>query len=378
MKDRYNHLSRFTVPVIRVAVCLCLAVLLLHHGYTSLDSLDASWKQVLLYAFQNHLQFGRDIVITYGPLGWFYHFNYIGDSSALFYLHLGLSTLLSLATAALFMSVPLALLEKPVFLGLTILIMTNFQPRDDALIFLTVVGCTALALFTPKLPAAVSRRLLNGAILCFFAALSLTKFTFFVLAVLAVLSMTAGLWPNLRYKALFIPPVYGIFLLIFWSASGQAPVNFLLFLMHSLDMAGGYSEAMSLDSLPLLTVLAGVTVLLIFIQVLSMISSIRECQALALGMFTLLTVFMAWKEGFVRQDAHIAIFFCFAALVPFLIHLDKNASSRRRLAFYFTRYAVVAVSVGVLAVNAPSQKTPILLQAIWGQFRQLSWITWKS
>jgi len=356
MNDRYKHLSRFAVPVVRVAVGLCLAVLLLHPGQIPRHSLDASWKQVLLYAFQNHLQFGRDIVITYGPLGWFYHFNYLGDSAALFYLHLGLSALLSLFVAALFMSVPLARLEKTVFLCLTILIMAKYRHRDDALIFLTVVGWTAVALFTPNLPAAVSRRLLSGALLCFLAALSLTKFTFFVLAVLAVFSMTAGLWPNLRYKALLIPPVYGIFLLTFWSASGQATVNFLPFLLHSLEMAGGYSEAMSLHSLPLLTVLAGVTMLLIFIQVLSMFSSIRECQALALGMFTLLTVFIAWKEGFVRQDAHIIVFFCFAALVPFFIHLDKNAANRRRLTFYFTRYAAVAVSVGVLAVGVPQPK----------------------
>jgi hypothetical protein len=36
---------------------------------TLTQSLDPSWTAVLMYARENGLQFGRDIVFTYGPLG---------------------------------------------------------------------------------------------------------------------------------------------------------------------------------------------------------------------------------------------------------------------------------------------------------------------
>jgi hypothetical protein len=39
------------------------------HDYLFFDDLDCAWVQVLHDAFARHLQFGRDIVFTYGPWG---------------------------------------------------------------------------------------------------------------------------------------------------------------------------------------------------------------------------------------------------------------------------------------------------------------------
>src|ERR1700685_2768966 len=60
---------------------------------TFTQSLDSSWTAVLVYAGEKGLQFGRDIVFTYGPLGFFcihYYSPHAAVARILFEIAMGL------------------------------------------------------------------------------------------------------------------------------------------------------------------------------------------------------------------------------------------------------------------------------------------------
>src|SRR5262249_4796454 len=53
-----------------VAACLTIAFIVRPQAVLSSGDLDCGWGAALLFARQKGLQFGKDIVFTYGPLGY--------------------------------------------------------------------------------------------------------------------------------------------------------------------------------------------------------------------------------------------------------------------------------------------------------------------
>ena len=74
-----GHLAawkRATLFLLAVLVLAVLAISLPRVGPSLAEDVDTSLSAVLHYAYQHHLQYGTDIVFTYGPLGFLTFFYY--------------------------------------------------------------------------------------------------------------------------------------------------------------------------------------------------------------------------------------------------------------------------------------------------------------
>lgn len=294
------------------------------------DSPPQSWEAVLSFATAHHLQWGRDIVFTYGPLGFLTSDFYWGNLFWPILLWAAVSALvLTLAT--------LKFLERltPVArLGFCVVLMLLTTPTGmdltfDAVYFfaITMLGISCLPSERPGIPWLVA----TGFV---FAVMSLVKFTFLmycgytVAAVLAA-SLLARCWK----KAALLPGSAAGFLLVLWLAAGQRLFGVPGFLLHSFQVASGYSSAMTIKAystdarvgILLLLCMSGLTVA----RWLAAGGGVRRLDRVALAAAG---IFLAWKEGFVRADTHVFVFFIygflFAALNPATLAADSVSEGR--------------------------------------------------
>ena len=276
------------------------------------DSLPQSWEAVISFAAAHHLQWGRDIVYTYGPLGFltsdFYWGNFFWP---ILLWAVALAVVLTLATLKfLERLVPIARLGFCVVL----ILLTSPTGQDltfDAVYFfaITVLGVACVPSERPGIPWLTA----TGFV---FAVMSLVKFSFLIycsytLAVLFAASLLAGCWKN----AAVLFGGAAASLLVLWFAAGQSLSSMPRFLIHSLQLASGYSSAMSVKpypadvhlGIPLLICVSG----LVVAQWLASDAGIRRLDRVALAGAG---IFLAWKEGFVRADIHVIVFFIYGFL----------------------------------------------------------------
>src|SRR5262249_5985142 len=156
-------------------------------------------------------------------------------------------------------------------------------------------------------------RLTVGMILL--AVMSLAKFTFFLAGVALWAVVVLALGPGWRRRtALAIG--YPLALAILWCLLGQSLGNFPRYLAASWEIACGYGEAMALEEAPYMGYL-GVAALVFFLVLLAahLFARPRRRENL-LGLALLsISLFLVWKNGFIRQDdAHTPLFFGYLLL----------------------------------------------------------------
>jgi hypothetical protein len=289
-----------------------------------------SYEPVLSYAAAHHLQWGRDIVFTYGPLGFLTSDCYWGNFFWPILLWAGAFALaVTVALMLLLSRLPgairlafyaaLPLLTVPACLGL------GFDPIR--ILSIAVLGIVCL----PGERAGALRLIATGLVL---TILSLTKFTYCIYSVCTFIIIAAsnrsGSWRNTAILAgSSLLSLLGICL---WSGQGMG--NILLHITRSAQMAAGYSAAMAIPATGFDST-AGI-VLLIFLLGLLLTSWFSSSNwrgrtdrvaVVAAG------IFLAWKEGFVRAELHVMVFFVYAfflaALLPALLGLDLSAEVKR-------------------------------------------------
>lgn len=276
------------------------------------NGMESSWSAVLDYAHQKGLQFGTDVIYTYGPLGFLSIFYFTPDTGG---LRLAVDTAFCFGVAA-----GVCLLAWRLSLGwrlLTIAVFTlfavNVQTGTQDLLINIGLLCWGL------LCACESRRRLRIYVLClallaFFSAL--TKITALALASLTVCALAVDLWLRGRRRlslALVLGFVSGF--LGGWAVLGQTMSQIPAFLAGGLSISGGYNGAMGLE--PSLVALAG-GLLTLFAALGAALTRYygqergdsRQAwhQRLVFG-WLLMLLFITWKHGFVRADPHHAIFF---------------------------------------------------------------------
>jgi hypothetical protein len=292
-------------------------------GFIGPPLMDASWKQALGYALLNHWQAGVDYVFTYGPLGYFATGTYDGS---LFWWMIGWECVAKLILALLFyanLSQVRAAWFKWVFLALFVLLPINnsdaFCPAD----LLYPLGLVLLYLTAIRGEQASVWRTLLAASLC--AVISLVKFTFFILAICVILALSLRLLVQRpgHYRWLALLPVT-IFLVVFlgvWLALGQEVQNLLPFFAGSLQIASGHTEAMHWDGNPAELKLA----LWIFAAFLGLVvtsgaKNLSNFRHLTTAAFLGLSLFLLWKQGFVRHEwFHTISFFAYTLCLAFLV-----------------------------------------------------------
>lgn len=291
---------------------------------------DSSWSAVLGYAHEMGLQFGSDVVFTYGPLGFLLTPYY---SVAAPGMNLGAEVIVTFV-AVLGLSL-LALRLHPVWRGVALVVLmltgANTEPRMELILNLALLawGVLCLAETAGLLPLVVL------AALAVFGGLG--KGTLLFTGTICVIAVTADLF--LRGRRLAGVGLLVGFVLCWvagWLALGQQISNMGRFITNTLEVVRGYSAGMGLEQLPLFVWL-GLSIALLGIPAIALGSfavnrpeqgSKALWRACLQCVWFLAWSFLMWKQGFVRVGRdHIALFISFMpimllSLAAFRLNVD--------------------------------------------------------
>ena len=357
----------------RFLLWLLLAAAIITFPRYPQPDLDASWRMALGWFFHQGLQMGRDIVFTYGPLGFLMGRTYSG-------LQFGSLMLWQVFSAA-------------VFAGLIVAGARDLRGTGRVVYFLffVLLGVTyedalhmiAIALAGWQLVRRDGDRAGGGgaALALLLALLAIIKFTNLMLAAVCVAAACLhAAWGGRRRAALQLALWFAGGYLALWVLCGQNPLNLPRYLLTSLEVSGGYQEAMGLPTPPG-AFWKGVTVLLLLAAYagLYLWGQPDRPRALANGGILAALVFLNWKHGFVRADGHMIGFF-FCALVPIVGFpaLLADGPRWRRL------QRVLLVPAGILCIAGTYDALSGVVRYAFGQMQDKLWdntshvLHWRS
>jgi hypothetical protein len=310
--------------------------------------LDGSWQEMLVRAHATGLQFGRDLLFTWGPWGFLCTRFHLGRLEAVPILLWQTVGQLLVALALVVLTRHLAAWRRLLFAAFVLTTQWLFQ---DTIFFVLIFLIVLVGLMEDR--AGFGRLLGWTLVLGFLAQL---KFTYFVISAAGVLT-AAACWTGRRsrQKAAAIVAGYGLAVLLAWVAAGQNPDNLYPYLRRSLEIASGYGDAMGVDEAwPLFLWGAGIAVAgLVYCWRLGRHLPHRGYGACA-ALYLAFTLFVMWKEAFTRADlvtlgGHV---FGFFTLVLLLTPLLGGLLYPGRRGQWFD--GMIAVSlVAIAGVDAP-------------------------
>jgi hypothetical protein len=349
-----------------VGITLYTIVLLLPGGtagYTT--GIDDSWQFVVSRAFAEGWEFGKDVIFTYGPLGFGITDHYypdtffsvvlirallaiatIGNASALFeHFDLGLPTRVMLL-AALATVVSFSYFHEAAFLGLGILLVARHflteREKPGALLILLAIAI---------------------------AVTSLVKFTYFVSSVIVV----GGVSLDATLRQRRIPWIAVVFVTVVvgtWIAAGQPLGNLIPYLLSGVSVASGYNEAVGSHLGDPLIGVTDANAFFLFASVLA-VAAYRATAATgdrAKAVFHTLSLagalFVVFKTTFVRHDEH-ALISADAGLLFALCYLPvvvRRATSTRMAWLYVGLLVGLPMLSGVLAGRAQAWQVDSLFR----------------
>lgn len=313
--------------------------------------LDPSWQAVLEFAAHKHLQFGSDIVFTYGPLGFLFQQFGFGEfrlARVLFAVAISAFT----ACAAVSLALHIKGLAKGVFLLFLVIFPTFQLPGTESVFVYVSTICVGIILIERPLKNSWAETALVSGV-CVFA---LIKFTFFMASLLTmVICVIDRLLKRDRRGARDIAFSFAGLLLALWLILGQTPRGFLRYVRTSEQITAGYTEAMSVRPSHAVLLYALIAVGLFTAALgVTFAGRWRSRQGVMIPLLLITTFcFLAWKEGFVRADGHVLAFLYFlpvaSALIFHRILAEGIAEGLRRIAF---ACYLAATSSCILGVNA--------------------------
>lgn len=327
--DRIEHPAtsiRATIHFGVFALLLAVTLPVLVESFSpSSDPLDASWAWIMGYAFQHHLQWGKAVLFTYGPLGflanpYFYSDNLLWFLSAT--AHLASWFGFGLAFAYILSRLasngrPSPRVTLPV--ALAWVVGASFIDIATQTAFIGML-LLVLAIAEERLAAAIIALILSGALLALGA---LIKSTALIISLFALLIYPALWWYAGRGKqGGHLPMVPALsFLATFcalWLISSQSLDNLPVYLRGTWAIAHGYTPAMAIGGNHDQTLIALVTLTLFASIVLAFFFTDRK-RLVAQGLLLGVMGFWAWKEGFTRHDlgyvGHPMVFYGTALLI---------------------------------------------------------------
>lgn len=315
--------------------------------------LDTSWQGALSYFAFKKLQFGKDVIFTYGPLGYITTNTYSGYLLA---SRVGFDVALKGVVALLAATLTLRL--HPSLRGWLVLNILTFSTVSSDAVYLFVIALSACL----AIESQVSPGLALG-VGVLFALVSLTKFTFFLLCGASLLVVLAYALSKRRWlRAGGLALTYLVCLLSFWCLAGQQVSGFLPFLRGAYEVASGYGEAMAFYE-PRSVFWGGLGALLwggaLFIGLAY--GGKDKGRDRVMLMVLCVGLFVAWKEGFVRADhRHIYTLFAFLLFAePAAWAIFQPSSERREVLLWMTLVALVS-PYGFLFVSRPEYFAELL------------------
>jgi hypothetical protein len=264
--------------------------------------LDPSWWSGLYMAADSRMDFGTEIVFTFGPLGflklpWLWY----GDLAALGFVYAGVLRI-ALAVSLVWALRRTLGAAASLALGFLILVIAS---SAEAPMLLAAIWC--LAALSPT-PPGFARPLvvLGGSLLGAIETLALLRSGPVILAMCAITVSATERWR--RELPLFIA-CSGVFIVGLWFAAGQRLAALPEFIRTAYETLSGYSEAMGVRSsselhLPVIVALA------VALIAAATYTSATGRKRLAAAGVTGLAAFLLYKGAVVRAEpGHEAVFF---------------------------------------------------------------------
>ncbi|MCW2982149.1 MAG: hypothetical protein JWO14_3876 [Solirubrobacterales bacterium] len=276
--------------------------------------LDASWNAGLAMGVHDGLHWGKELVWTYGPLGFLQtQLVWFTDQTVLTFLYQGLLHVIFCVALVWALGRRLALLLACVgaFVAVTVLPLLELS-------LLSAVIASFWLLEEPR-----SDRFLNAFVIAaatFAAPAALIKLSTGPLVPLVLLIALIGARVGGRRIALFVGLLV-VELLALWLLAGQSLGDIPAFVRHSIQISSGYSAAMlrSTEVAPWRVTAAtlgaiGVSVALV---VVAWLAPYRDRRGRWAGtLLVALAAFAIYKEGVVRVDAgHLTVYFANACVL---------------------------------------------------------------
>ena len=276
--------------------------------------LDASWNAGLAMAVKDGLQFGKDVVFSYGPLGFLQGQSiWFGDLAVIAFLH-------SAALYVVFCAVLVWALRRVLPTLVSFLIaffVVAVLPLLEQSILVAVIVCLA-SLERERSERATVALAVGGA--SFSAVEALVKLStgplIAALFLIALIGMRARWWQLLLFAALTLGE-----LLLLWLLAGQSLSNVPDFLQNTWQIVSGYSTAMlrQVDvpgwKVTMATVAAAI--ITVGLALASALGTYRDARARWAGTALMaMAAFVVFKEGVVRTDAgHLSLYFSTACVL---------------------------------------------------------------
>lgn len=279
--------------------------------------LDESYQVVLEYARIHDFQFGKDIVFTFGPLGFLNTWvsqGFFPVQRMLFAL--AWSGIVAWSATGLARQIPGRI--KFVFL-VWFLIYSNLGWLEQHAFLVMAYGCMILMGDVQK------RKVAATSFLSVFAILALIKFTFFIAATFGVILCVFVQICKRNFKTSLFMALFSVTVFIaLWMSDGQKIENLLPWMRGSFEIASGYTEAMTIfPKVRVLTICAVAGVMFLASLWLIIRTALLSFSSLGILLVTTGYVFLSWKHGFVRADGHV-IFFIFFLPMAFTILLSET------------------------------------------------------
>jgi hypothetical protein len=301
-------------------------------------SLDQSWIFGLNQAVAQGMAFGREMIFTFGPYSSIYSKSYHPATDGLMFwgaLYLALFYASALLLAARDSR------SKWLFLILFGLWLSCLMYSRDALFFsyplLLAVCCFRLA--RPPLPG----RAIIGIGLLFspLGLLPLIKGTMLILCA-AIALLAAMLFASQKQRqaalAALVAPLLAMAL--FWLLAGQALLDLPAYFIAMAPIISGYTEAMSVDGNWHEFIYYPPIALAMLVFILRQKATILPLRLFLAAVF-FVYLFLSFKGGFVRHDAHVLmanIALLLAALVLVLLFFSRGSIIIMLLAMLYWQY----------------------------------------
>ena len=294
----------------RTLLFLLLFAIIFSFPHRPVLDLDASWRMALGKFFLDGLQFGRDVVFTYGPLGFLMGKTYSG---LLFWSLIAWQVIASGFIAGLIQywgqRLP-AGWPRLFFYAAFLLYGVTYEDAMHMLV-IALIGFELLRRVDE--PWHWSSSLL----LLFLATQGVAKFTNLMLgAIMVGAVISLALWRRRGRTALHLGGWFAGGYLAGWVLCGQNPLNLPVYFLNSFYVSEGYNEVMGIESpADALWKAMAVNALLAAYILLNVFTAKDRARSVAGGVMLGAFLFLNWKHGFVRSDGHmVGHFYC--ALLP--------------------------------------------------------------
>lgn len=306
--------------------------------------LDDSWQVILENAFEHNFQFGKDIIFTYGPLG------FLGAEASLGHL--------------IFYRITFALLLA----GVTAWTITGFArriPTPIRYLFLLWFffagyneehGLLIMAYIALILADDLKKHTIESVFLIFFIAiLSLIKFTFILAAAFTIIVCLAYKIAKRKITEAVLTGVwFCCSILILWTLSNQEIGNIGPWLKGSFEIVNGYTDAMAImpdTKVIFISLLTGIFFIAGF-SLISIKSKSKSKGNLIFIMLVMFYLFLTWKHSFVRTDNHVFYFFNFFPSAFALLFIDNIWTDlKKNIRYSLTGLYIVIIGLCITAIS---------------------------